>query len=109
MSGDTVWKGLAHVRPRPGAGGFGADAIGAYVNVMVLCHDQNHCVQLVSEAMNDHDCDLLDVEVEPLERALHGNDAADSWREVARDLNDAQRVWCDGTFNIYLSDDEDDG
>ena len=107
MSDETVWKGLADVRPRPGAQGFGADAVGAYVNVMVLGQDRSQCFQLVSEAMDDHDCDLLELDVESLERALHGNEAPDVWREIALELNDSQRVWCDGTFNIYLSEDEE--
>jgi hypothetical protein len=63
VPGGIVWKGLADVRPRPGAGGFAADAIGAYANVMVLCHDPNECFQLVSE-VHEHDCDLIDVHVE---------------------------------------------
>ena len=106
MTDERVYKGLAHVRPRPGAN-FKPGVTGAYVNVLVLGHDATHRSELVADALDDYDCELLDVDLEPLETALDDKEAAGEWREIAKKLNDTQQVWCAGTFHTYSNDDDD--
>jgi len=80
---------------------------GAYVNVLVFGHDATRRSEPVAEALDDYDCELLDVGLGPLETALDDNEAVDEWREIAKDLDETKQVWCAGTFHTYSTDDDD--
>ena len=103
MTEPTVWKGLADVRPRPDADFEGA---GAYMNVMVFARDHDEAAQVVAAAMDDHGCDLVGVELDPVDVALEESEHAADWRRIAGGLGPDRPVWCQGTFHIYEHDDD---
>ena len=103
MAEAMVWKGLAHVPARPDAEFGGA---GAYTNLMAFACDQEEAAGVVAGAMDEHGCELIDLELDPLDVTLEQNENAAEWRSIAGDLGPDRPVWCHGTFHIYEQGDD---